>query len=177
MSNQETDDQGWTVVASKKKLTKPKNKAKSGGGGSISYRQPTGGFHQGQSGGGRGGGGQDWNTLVLRKKPDYHTKAGKQRAIRQGNFTTVSKGKTGQNKGYDSRHMAKIDNETENFTLKTVDKKWSSKIQQARMAKGLNQKELAQKMNVTVDVVAKYEKGTAIQDGETLRKFQKVLGI
>jgi ribosome-binding protein aMBF1 (putative translation factor) len=48
-------------------------------------------------------------------------------------------------------------------------------IQQARLAKKLSQKDLAQKMNLPVSVIVDYEKGTAIPENSFIAKLEKFL--
>ena len=49
-------------------------------------------------------------------------------------------------------------------------------IQKARMAKGMTQKNLANAMNLKVDVIQNYESGSAVPDKRTLSAISKVLG-
>jgi ribosome-binding protein aMBF1 (putative translation factor) len=49
-------------------------------------------------------------------------------------------------------------------------------IQQARIAKKLSQKELAQQINVPVSLINDYEKGTAIPNNSFIAKLEKSLG-
>ena len=50
-------------------------------------------------------------------------------------------------------------------------------IQQARMAKGMSQKDLATKINEKPQVIQQYEAGTAIPNGAIVQKLQKALGV
>lgn len=75
----------------------------------------------------------------------------------------------------EARHLAKIDEETETFHHKRVSKDLSRKIQHYRTSNHLTQRELAQKLNLPVDVVQDYEKGSAIPDTLTTNKFNKLL--
>ena len=150
-----SDDEGWTTVQYKK--NKPKN---------PNYSSYTPDKNSGW----------DDDTVIFRKKPDY-SKAGKRKAIREGKYTTVATGKVGQRDNYDPKRMTKLDNATDTEKLRTVTKAFSRKIQKARNSQGLSQKELASKMNVPLNVVNQYEKGTAIADGTTIQKFKNVLKI
>jgi putative transcription factor len=49
-------------------------------------------------------------------------------------------------------------------------------IQQARIAKKLSQKELAQQINIPVSVINDYEKGNAIPNNNFIAKLEKFLG-
>lgn len=116
---------------------------------------------------------QDWKPVVVHKKPEPPKKG----SFTPGAYTTVSTGKTGQPSDYDPRKLAKIANETENFRIKHVDKATSVQIQQARQAKNLTQKELAQKMSVPLTIVSQWEAGTAVYDGSIIQKFKKFLDL
>lgn len=60
---------------------------------------------------------------------------------------------------------------------KIISKQLSQQIQQKRCEKKLTQKELAQKLNVKVDVIQKYENGTAIIDHVLLNRIKRLLSI
>ncbi len=49
-------------------------------------------------------------------------------------------------------------------------------LQQARIAKKLSQKELAQQINVPVSLINDYEKGAAIPNNSFIAKLEKSLG-
>lgn len=156
---QQNGNEGWTVVSYKKKSANPTTKNTVTNNNSNNDSSP--GSHQ------------DWNQVVFRKKvTPYQT--GHQH---QQQTVVVSKGVKGQRKDYDVKHMAKIANETERFTVKHVDREFARKIQQARQKLNLTQKDLAQKMNIPHSIVTKYENGTAISDGPTIQKFQRFLHI
>jgi ribosome-binding protein aMBF1 (putative translation factor) len=50
-------------------------------------------------------------------------------------------------------------------------------IQQARLAKKLSQKDLAQKINVPISIIIDYEKGTAIPNNSFIAKLEKTLEV
>lgn len=50
-------------------------------------------------------------------------------------------------------------------------------IQQARMAKNLTQKQLAQQTNLTVNIISQYESGKTIPDKSVLLKLSRYLGV
>jgi putative transcription factor len=50
-------------------------------------------------------------------------------------------------------------------------------IQQARMEKGLSQKDCAQKINEKPSVLQDYESGKAIPNTQILAKLERVLGV
>jgi putative transcription factor len=60
---------------------------------------------------------------------------------------------------------------------KTVGLSVGKQIQQARTAKKMTQKDLAQKINVKPSVIQEYETGSAIPEPKVTRKISQVLGI
>jgi ribosome-binding protein aMBF1 (putative translation factor) len=52
-----------------------------------------------------------------------------------------------------------------------------SLIQKARLARGLSQKQLANKLNITAKTINSYESGSAIPDYQLLRKISNELGV
>ena len=69
-----------------------------------------------------------------------------------------------------------IDNDTPKQP-KTISKSLSTQIQQKRTQKHMTQKELAQKVNVKVDIIQKYENGTIVVDPAILNKIRRVLEL
>jgi ribosome-binding protein aMBF1 (putative translation factor) len=95
---------------------------------------------------------QNWNTTVLRKdKPKS----------KQANFTKP-RGDVTQD---DEKPFKKIGHD---FKLALC---------KARTTKGLTQKELALKVNVTPTVIQSYESGKVIPNGELINKFNRILGV
>jgi DNA-binding transcriptional regulator YiaG len=108
---------------------------------------------------------QDWNQVTFR--------GGSSSSNRRAGPTTKEKRPP---RGRDeARHLSKIDEETETFHHKRVSKSLSHKIQQYRTANHLTQKQLAQKLNLPVDIVQTYEKGSAIPNTSTINKFNKLI--
>ena len=70
----------------------------------------------------------------------------------------------------------KPDNEMCDRAPEKVSHKLSSQIKNARNSKKLTQKELANRCNLSVKVVQKYENGLAIPNNSELNKLRKVLG-
>mmetsp|Transcript_19739 Transcript_19739/g.24900 ORF Transcript_19739/g.24900 Transcript_19739/m.24900 type:complete len:116 (-) Transcript_19739:338-685(-) len=66
--------------------------------------------------------------------------------------------------------------ETEELKHKTVNKSLSKAIQQARMAKKMSQKDLATAINEKPQVIAEYENGKAIPNGQIIVKIERKLG-
>ena len=66
--------------------------------------------------------------------------------------------------------------ESEDLKHKTVNKSLSKAIQQARMAKKMTQKDLATAINEKPQVIAEYENGKAIPNGQIIVKIERKLG-
>ena len=111
---------------------------------------------------------QDWEPVVFKKQlPKTVTN----NEMRNGNFRVRLK----QNES--SQKMHKIENETENFTVKKISKKVSQEIQKGRLAKKLSQKQLAQAVNVTPKVINEMESGKAQPNEAVKRKIARYLNI
>lgn len=59
----------------------------------------------------------------------------------------------------------------------TLDHSVKIRIQQARVAKKLTQKQLAQKLNLPVNTINDYESGKAVPNRQILSKIGRALGI
>ena len=66
--------------------------------------------------------------------------------------------------------------ESDELKHSTVPKTLSKAIQQARMAKKMTQKDLATAINEKPQVIAEYENGKAIPNGQIIVKIEKKLG-
>ena len=71
----------------------------------------------------------------------------------------------------------KLDEDNEHVVHKKVTLSLGKTIQQARAAKGMTQKDLAQKINEKPHVVNEYEAGKAIPDQTILGKLERQLGV
>lgn len=111
---------------------------------------------------------QDWQPVVFKKKVD---KTVTNKNLRNGSFDTRKK----QNPNL--QKFAKIDAETETFKVKKVSKKVGQEIQKGRLAKKLNQKQLAQAINVTPKVINEFESGKAQPNEAVKRKIANYLKI
>lgn len=74
-------------------------------------------------------------------------------------------------------HLRKLDNDTETLKHNTVSLTLAQTIQNARNEKGWTRAELAQRVQLKVNVITEYETGRAIPDGTVLQKLSKALGI
>jgi len=61
--------------------------------------------------------------------------------------------------------------------IKYIDRELSQQIIAARLIKKLNRKQLAQGMMIQESVVADYETGRAIYNGQMINRFKNYLGI
>merc|ERR1712196_682636 len=104
---------------------------------------------------------QDWNAVVIQKK--LTEKEQKQK------YGVETKVKVTQKS---STNKAALDNETETFHHKMTPKDKLKEITKLRNQKGMSQKELALKCNLTPAEISKIESGTAIYDAN---KGQKIL--
>ena len=122
---------------------------------------------------------QDWNTVVLRKNPNAKpkTQAALAAAKESGVVETHKKFLGGSNKAHaPPTNAQKLDAETEDFKHQRVTLEFKLALQQARVAKGWNQSQLAQAVAVKPSVINDYESGRAIPDGQLISKFNRVLG-
>lgn len=111
---------------------------------------------------------QDWKPVIL------HKKLTKEDAKRSGQTISVKKHNTG-NKNTAPVNASKLDTD-EIVVPKTVDRALAQRIQSARAAKGMTQKELAFACNVDTKTIQTWENGTAIPNGPLLVKIRKALG-
>jgi len=128
------------------------------------------------------GSGQDWDDVnvgrstVARPKPK--TNAGISSLKRAGLMTSEIRYSNGSNKSAHSATTmsARKLEETDQLKHDKVDRSLSKAIQQARMAKKMTQKELATAINEKPQVIAQYENGKAIPNGQLIVKIERKLG-
>ena len=121
---------------------------------------------------------QDWTPVVVSKTNAQKTKGMSNASAisslkASGNIVTEKKFGSGGNHG-ENKDLRMLDDATDAGAIKTVDRSVSIAISQARQAKKMTQKELAQKINELVQVVQNYECGKA---GQILVKLDKALGV
>lgn len=78
------------------------------------------------------------------------------------------------------QHAIKIENETENFSIKKIPTALSKEITIARNTKKMTQKDVAVKLNVITSVYVELENGKAVYHGKTkqlIQKLAKLFGI
>jgi len=127
--------------------------------------------------------GQDWSEAGWSKtttKKELNSNVSKNKALRTGEAAAERKefGKSNAKNDIGARAAA-LDRDTgeEGFHHKTVSADMKQLIQQARMAKGMTQKDLATRINEKPQVIGQYEQGTAIPNGAIIQKLQKALGV
>jgi len=103
---------------------------------------------------------QDWKTIVVKKKPLENTATKKKL-----NNTTLKK--------------ISIENKAENDDLKhkqiSIDMR--KNIQKARCNKNMTQKELSNKINLSVQIISDIESGKAIYNEQHINKLKRFLKI
>jgi putative transcription factor len=115
---------------------------------------------------------QDWTVITLKKKKKTNKKS-----QNVGGTVTKNTPPNKQNKSNfsASRIEEKMDNDE--YHLPSVSHSLQMQIQQARQAKNMTQKDLAQKANISESIVKSYESGKAIPTQADLNKLRKVLGV
>jgi ribosome-binding protein aMBF1 (putative translation factor) len=106
---------------------------------------------------------QDFKVLVFRKS---------EKDIDKKNIETVS-----IIKKRPIQLKKSLDDNLDSFTTKAVSYTLKMRIQKARVAANLSQKDIAQKINVTQKTIQSYENGTAIPDNQVLQKLRRILKV
>lgn len=130
--------------------------------------------------------GNQWETVTFDKRGPGGRVSGQSqkqtlmKAQRAGAVSAQAKFGAGGNKSGTTganRSAAKMDAETETFKHDKVDKGFSKALQQARLAKKMNQKQLATAINEKPQVINQYESGKAIPNGAVVQKLSRALGV
>jgi putative transcription factor len=118
---------------------------------------------------------QDWNQVVIHSGKSTNGTRSKVTKSLTRNITA----KYGTPNSHKSKDQLKksVKEDTGEYTIKKVSLKISKQIQKARLARGMSQKDLAQKINQKSSVISAYEAGKAIPDGRILSQIGKVLGV
>mmetsp|Transcript_29298 Transcript_29298/g.38520 ORF Transcript_29298/g.38520 Transcript_29298/m.38520 type:complete len:145 (+) Transcript_29298:90-524(+) len=126
--------------------------------------------------------GQDWNTVTLSKNTRGLQGQAKKNALtsamRKGSVQTEAKYGAKQNKSAHSGagvNMKKLE-ESDELKHDRVDRSLSQAIQQARLAKKWNQKQLATAINEKPQIIGDYESGRAIPNPQIIGKIERALG-
>ena len=103
---------------------------------------------------------QDWSTIIVNKKKNKNNK--------------VSSGLSDE-----AQKQNKIEKKVDEGDLKhtKIDNDLRVKIIQTRNSKGLNQKQLANKVNFPVSVISDIESGKAIYNDKQINKIKRFLKI
>uniref|UniRef100_K3WS97 HTH cro/C1-type domain-containing protein n=1 Tax=Globisporangium ultimum (strain ATCC 200006 / CBS 805.95 / DAOM BR144) TaxID=431595 RepID=K3WS97_GLOUD len=126
--------------------------------------------------------GQDWSTAGWSNKGPASGAAKSQQmnaARRQGNVVAEAKHMAGTNKSSHSGanvNMRKLEEDTETFKHNVVDRSLSQALIKARTEKKMTQKALATTINEKPQVIAEYESGKAIPNGQIIAKLERALG-
>ena len=109
---------------------------------------------------------QDWKQVVLTKRPEKNKNV-KNKLVAvpntNNNFKTQGTGK-------------KIKDDDEVKKIPTVGIAIGKQIAQARTAKKMTQKDLANKMNITTQIIQQNECGKALRNNGLLARFERALG-
>lgn len=73
-------------------------------------------------------------------------------------------------------NMRKLEEDTETFKHNVVDRNLSQALIKARTEKKMTQKALATSINEKPQVIAEYESGKAIPNGQIISKLERALG-
>lgn len=118
---------------------------------------------------------EHWDSVtVLRKNINQQKKNGLSTSTIINPNATVEKKTANHEIG---SKLAKLDKADEPDEIKTITLSMGQKIQQARLAKGMKQKDLSNKINVKPQVIAEYENGKAVPDNKIIGKIERALGI
>ena len=93
--------------------------------------------------------------------------------------TTLRHGAGGNKSAHSATALSarKLEEADDVGVIAKVDKSLSKAIMQARMAKGMTQKELATAVNEKPQVVGEYETGKAIPNPQIISKMERKLGV
>ncbi len=119
-------------------------------------------------------GDQDWAPVTLKKTGGLGTKKSLGGAKSGGAVSTEAR--SGSARSH-SAHLAKLEDSDDVYKHNTVSTELKKAITQARMAKKMTQKQLAQSINERAEVIQEYENGKAIPNPQVLNKLDRALGI
>ncbi len=113
---------------------------------------------------------QDLEPIIIYGKK-LTSKENVKKAQRDGKSKVETKNKISEQ----GLKMKKLDEDTENYKVETVNKSVSQEIIKARSGLKMKQKDLANKINVPVQTIQKYENGQAQPEISILKKLERVL--
>lgn len=129
---------------------------------------------------------QDWTTVTFSKTTQQKAAAAMKsnqamaQAKASGIIGTERKFAAGENKSAHSApgaNLKKLEESTDEFAHKTVNKNLAQSITQARLAKKMTQAQLATSINERPQVIQQYESGQAIPNPQIINKLDRALGI
>lgn len=105
-----------------------------------------------------------------------NSKAAQQSAARAGNTDTENKfGAANHSLG--PTNAKKLDEDEGNYKHREIPHEFKKALMQARAAKKLTQKELAQLCNLPAGTIQEYESGKAVPEGAVISKLNRHLGV
>jgi len=114
---------------------------------------------------------QDHEVLILRSK-------GTKKNYTNTNFNTVKREvHKGSGLVKTDKNVKKLDEETENLKIDKIDSNISREIVNARTKSKLSQKDLAKQCSISLDILKKYENGTAQRDMSIIKKLERKLRV
>ncbi len=128
---------------------------------------------------------QDWQTVTLSKSTKQKVQGAMQsnhamaQAKASGIISSERKHGAAENKSAHAAtgtNLKKLEESTDDFSHKTVNKNLSQSIVQARLAKKMTQAQLATAINERQQVIQQYESGQAIPNPQILNKLDRILG-
>jgi len=123
---------------------------------------------------------QSWGYNVIQTRGVKSSGGGSEKlgtqSITKGKDVETVKKTSGTNtKSGVPQNIGKLMN-TEEFKVDTVSHDFKIALQQARQAKKLNQKQLAELVNEKQSVISEYESGKAIPNPQVISKLERALG-
>ena len=116
---------------------------------------------------------QDWEEITIHGKNVKKEKEKEKYVKFMGQEIKLPKRSQYSGKSPDQ----KLDEAVLGGTHKKVSKETGLTIQRARVAKKYTQKELANLINVSTDIISSYELGKSIPDPNVMQKLRRVLGV
>lgn len=130
---------------------------------------------------------QDWTTVTFTKKKDTRSVPTSASHLAQAKATgavaTEKKAGAASNRVGHSNptttaaHLRKLEDETEVFEHKAINRGLAQAISAARQAKKMTQAQLAQAINERPQIIQQYESGQAVPNPQVINKLDRALGI
>lgn len=105
------------------------------------------------------------------------SKTNEREQMRKNNLEAQDKFAAGINHKVGPTNAKKLDEDTGSYKHTEVSTDFKKALMQARSAKGLTQKQLAQMINQPPAVIQTYENGKAVPQGDVIAKLNRALGI